>query len=202
MAHLKASLLKWAAWLQSTLLAYGAWGLAGIAFLDSALVPLPQAVDVLVITLAAAQPEYLPLYVLTATLGSVAGCLVLYSVARAGGHAFLEKRVGKERAQKIRDGFERHEFLTVMVPAILPPPTPLKAFVIVAGAAQVPVAKFTLALLLGRAFRYSVEGWLGIRYGAAVWDAMKRHGLVALLVVLALILGWWLFVRIRSAKSA
>jgi len=88
-----------------------------------------------------------------------------------------------------------------MVPAILPPPTPLKAFVIVAGAVEVPVLKFAMALLLGRAFRYSVEGWLGIRYGATVWDAMKRHGLVALLVVVSLILVWWLFVRFRSAKS-
>lgn len=199
---MKASLLKWAAWLQSTLLAYGAWGLAGIAFLDSALVPLPQAVDVLVITLAAAQPEYLPLYVLTATLGSVAGCLVLYGVARAGGHAFLEKRVGPKRAERIRRGFERHEFLTVMVPAILPPPMPLKAFVIVAGAARVHVGKFALALMLGRAFRYSVEGWLGIRYGAAVWDAMKRYGVTASLVVVALLLAWWLAVRLRKPSAA
>ena len=200
---MKATFLKWAASLQAKLLAYGAWGLAGVAFIDSALVPLPQAVDVLVITLSAAEPSYMGLYVTTATLGSVAGCLFLYGLARAGGHTFLEKRVGHERAQKIRQGFERHEFLTVMVPAILPPPTPLKAFVIVAGAVEVPVAKFTLALLLGRAFRYSVEAWLGVRYGAAVWDAMKRHGLIALLAVVTLVAVWWLFVRLRkSVKSA
>jgi membrane protein YqaA with SNARE-associated domain len=195
--------LKWAAWLQSTLLPYGPWGLAGIAFLDSALVPLPEAVDLLVITMVVAKPSALGLYVLTATIGSVAGCLFLYGLARAGGHTFLEKKVGRERAQKIRQGFERHEFLTVLVPAILPPPTPLKAFVIVAGAAEVPVAKFALALALGRAFRYSVEAWLGLRYGAAVWDAMKSHGLMALLVVVALALLWWLVVRLRQpAQSA
>ena len=99
---MKATLLKWAAWLQTTLQSYGVWGLAGIAFVDSGLVPLPQAVDVLVITLSTARPAWMVLYVLSATLGSVAGCLFLYGLARAGGHAFLEKRVGAERSRKIR----------------------------------------------------------------------------------------------------
>jgi membrane protein YqaA with SNARE-associated domain len=196
---LKASLSKWTAWLLKTLLSYGVWGLAGIAFVDSALVPLPQAVDVLVISLSAAKPEWMVLYVLSATLGSVAGCLFLYGLARAGGRAFLEKHVGAERSQRIRQWFERHEFLTVMVPSILPPPTPLKAFVIVAGVVEVPVAKFAFALFLGRAFRYGIEGWLGVRYGEQVWETMKQHGVTAALVALGLILLWWLIVRFRQS---
>ena len=198
---MKSALLKWLALIQGVLLPYGPWGMLLIALLDSALVPLPQAVDVLVITFCLRNPDIWPLYAAMATLGSLAGCLILYYIAQAGGHAFLERKVGAARAEQIRNRFERYEFLTVMVPAILPPPVPLKAFVITAGVLEVHLGKFLLALLLGRTIRYFGEGYLAVRYGQAVWQYMTREGQVAALVVLGVVLLVILVVRVVRRRG-
>mgnify|MGYP001077014847 CR=1 FL=1 len=173
---MKALLLKVAATLESLLLPMGPWGLIAVAFLDSALLPLPHAIDVWVITLSIRNPGAMALYAAVATIGSVAGCLILYYIARRGGHAAAEHRVGKARLARIRAWFERYEFLTIMVPAIMPPPTPLKAFIIAAGVVEVHMAKFLVALLLGRMIRYFSEAFLAVRYGLAVWHLLLENG--------------------------
>jgi membrane protein YqaA with SNARE-associated domain len=194
--------LNWAAQTQRFFLAHGPLGLMGIAFLDSAFLPLPQAIDLWVILLCRRDPSNMLLYALCATIGSVAGCIVLYYIALQGGHIFLEKRVGKERAERIRNWFERYEFLTIAVPAMMPPPTPLKAFVITAGVIQVHLGKFVLALLAGRSLRYFVEAWLAVRYGRAVWNAMTSHGPLVGLAIIVLAAAWFgvAWCRRRSAR--
>lgn len=158
---------------------FGAWGLGAIAFFDSAFLPLPHAIDVWVITLCIRKPEWMLWYGTVATVGSVAGCLILYFIARAGGHAAAESRVGKERLGRIRVWFEKHEFLTVMVPSLLPPPTPFKAFIITAGVAEVHLGKFVVALLIGRTIRYVGEAFLAVHYGPRVWEFALAHGPLA-----------------------
>ena len=197
---MKNVLLKWLAAVQTFLLPYGAWGIMGVAFLDSAFLPLPQAIDLWVITLSLRNPDLMLLFAGAATLGSVAGCLVLYYIARKGGHPYLERKVGKARAEQIRNSFERYEFLTVMVPAILPPPTPLKAFVIAAGVLEVHLGKFLLALFVGRAVRFVGEGYLAIRYGPAVWHFMTQHGRTMGLAMLAAVVGGILVARFKARR--
>lgn len=182
-------------------MSYGIFGVVAIAFVDSALIPLPEAIDLLVITLSVKRPEWMPLYAIAATLGSVAGCLFLYYLARQGGHVFISKRVSKDRAEKIRNWFERHEFLSLMVPALLPPPVPLKAFVITAGVVEMRLNVFLLALLLGRSIRFFAEGFLAVRYGRAVWAFLGLHGLEMLLIVLGVVAVWLVILRFRSVKS-
>ncbi len=165
---------------EAFLLPFGPWGLAGIAFLDSAFLPLPHAIDVLVIDFCVRNPARMLWYGLLATLGSVVGCLVLYFIARTAGHAAAERKIGKERMDRIRAWFERHEFLTVMVPAVMPPPTPFKAFIITAGVTEVHLGKFIVALTLGRAIRYMGEAWLAVHYGPRVWQFATAHGLLGL----------------------
>lgn len=178
----------------------GVWGLAAVAFLDSAFLPLPTAIDVWVISRCIRNPAGLLLYASLATAGSVCGCLVLYWVARAGGHRAAEKKVGKERLARIRNWIEHHEFLTVMVPAIMPPPTPFKAFIIAAGVTEVHLGKFVLALTFGRAVRYLGEGFLAVRYGPRVWDFALAHGLPAFGVFTACILGVILAMLVRQRQ--
>ncbi len=180
---MKAYLVKWASALEALLLPFGAWGLLVIAFFDSAFLPLPHAIDVWVITLCMRHPHRMVTFAAFATVGSVAGCLVLYSIARRGGHAAAERRVGKQRMARIRNWFEKYEFLTIMVPAVMPPPTPFKAFVITAGVVEVKINKFLLALTLGRAVRYFTEAFLAITYGPAVWHFMTGNGLLLMIIV-------------------
>ncbi len=132
----------------------------------------------------------MPLYVLAASVGSVVGCLIPYYIARFGGHAFIERKLGKERADKFRGWFDRHEFLTVMLPALLPPPTPLKAFLLAAGAVEMNVGKLILALFTGRIARFLLEGVLAVRYGRQVWGVILSHGPIVAGVGAALILIW------------
>ena len=182
---MKALLLKWATALETILLPFGAWGLLAIAFFDSAFLPLPHAIDVWVITLCIRRPQMMLAFAGIATLGSVAGCYVLYSIARRGGHAAAERKGGKARMGRIRSKFEKYEFLTIMVPAIMPPPTPFKAFIITAGVIEVHIPKFLLALILGRGIRYFGEAILAVRYGEAVWHFMTGNGLLLMLIVSA-----------------
>src|SRR3990170_3414076 len=122
-----------AAWFEAFALTIGGPGLFVIAFLDSSFLSLPQINDLLVIGMVIQHPERMPLYVLMATSGSVAGCLVMYWLGRKGGDAFLRKRFHPRHLDRATRLFERYGFLAVIVPALLPPPAPFKLFVILAG---------------------------------------------------------------------
>ncbi len=73
------------------------------------------------------------LYVLAAAIGSAIGGLVPFFLGRAGGEIFLMKRVDRNRYEQMRNRFAKQEFLAMMIPSMLPPPTPWKAFVFAAG---------------------------------------------------------------------
>jgi membrane protein YqaA with SNARE-associated domain len=174
----------------------GAPGLALVAFLDSSFLSLPNVGDALIILLTIQHPDRWFLYSGATTLGSTAGCFVLYSIARKGGEAFLRRRFKPEQIERGLGLFRRHGLLVVIVPAFLPPPTPFKMFVLLAGLAGVRPAAFIIGIAIGRAFRFGVEGWLAYQYGAQATEYISgnlaRVSLIAagivLLVGLAVIL--------------
>src|SRR5438874_8542038 len=73
-------------------LALGAPGLFLIAFLDSSFLSLPEIADLLVIYMVTHHKSRLILYVVATTLGSIAGCMVMYYIGRKGGEALIRKR--------------------------------------------------------------------------------------------------------------
>jgi membrane protein YqaA with SNARE-associated domain len=170
----------------NSLMAYGAIGLFGISFLDSAFVPLPSGPDLVMIALSAANHAMMPVYALAATFGSTIGCTILYLIARRAGMAALS-RVRPERRDKIENLLGRYDMLAVMIPAILPPPFPFKPFVLAAGAFKFKIPRFVTAIFLGRAIRFLLEGWLAIQFGRDAFNLIKQNGLKVLLIVLALL---------------
>ena len=166
----------------------GAPGLAIVAFLDSSFLPLPQVNDALIVVLTIQHPERWILYSGSTILGSVAGSLVLYAVARKGGEAFLRRRFNAEQIERGLGLFRRYGLLAVIVPAFLPPPTPLKLVVLLAGFAGVRPATFTLGMAIGRAFRFGGEGWLAYRYGAQATQYIEGNLATASLVVAGIVL--------------
>jgi membrane protein YqaA with SNARE-associated domain len=88
-------------------LALGAPGLFIVAFLDSSLLSLPEIADLLVILMVTRHKPLMLLYVFSATLGSVAGCLLLYFIGKKGGEAFLHKRFGSAGVERTLDTFRR-----------------------------------------------------------------------------------------------
>ncbi len=179
---------KLPAWLQAAVASTGGVGVFLVAFLDSSVLTFPVINDLLVVQLSIQNPLRMPYYALMATLGSVAGCILLYYLAEKGGEVYFRRHAGHHRADRIRAWLDRNGFLGVLVAALLPPPTPFKLFVLAAGVFQLPLRTFTLALLLARALRYFGVGYLAVRYGAAATHFLAEHKLESAVIALGVTL--------------
>lgn len=201
---LEALLAKLPGWAQALihglLGAAGGWGLLVIAFIDSSFGTLPIINDALVIALSIANPSRMPFYASMATLGSILGCLTIFYIAHKGGEAVLRKRASQERIDRIRRWYERNEFLTVAIPAVMPPPTPFKVFVLAAGAFQVRVKYFLAALAVGRGVRYFLWGFLAVHYGDRSITYLRSNylqvsgvavGVILLAYLITRLVGWY-----------
>ena len=87
-------------WIYGFALAIGGPGLFTIAFLDSSFISLPQINDILVVLMVTGHKARMPYYAAMATLGSVAGCWVIYSLAKKGGETFLGRRLRPGHAER------------------------------------------------------------------------------------------------------
>jgi membrane protein YqaA with SNARE-associated domain len=166
----------------------GGPGLILIGLADNSVVPLTGSMDVLTIYLAASQRQSWIYYAFMATLGAVAGGYITYFLARKGGKETLERKFSKRRADKLCKRFEKWGFGGVFIPALLPPPFPLVPFLIAAGAMQYSRRKFLLALVLGRAIRYSIVAGLGVHYGKPILGFFSHYYKAAVLVLVGLAL--------------
>jgi membrane protein YqaA with SNARE-associated domain len=187
-------------WLQGIVASAGGLGLFLIAFLDSSVLTFPVINDLLLIDLSIRFPARMPYYAGMATLGSVGGCLLLYYLARKGGQAMFQKQAGR-RAQRIQDWIRRNGFVSILVTALLPPPTPFKIFVIAAGALEMPVGTFVLGLIVARGLRYFGEGLLAVKYGEQGTQFLLTHKLEVAGVALAVVLGLYLLSRLAFRRS-
>jgi len=174
-------------WIRTLAVTLGAPGLFLVAFLDSSFLSLPEVVDLLLIWMVTQHPGRLVWYVIGATLGSVAGCLILYYLGRKGGEALIRKRFHAASVDRTLDAFRRHGIMAVLIPSILPPPAPFKIFVLLAGVAEISPARFTSAIAIGRGARYLVEGLLAVWYGELALAYINAHGREASLGVVGLL---------------
>lgn len=176
------------------LIPFGAAGLFAIALLDSALIPLPGGPDAVMILLSTQAPARMPFYALGATAGSVAGCLILYYISKRAGRSALDK-FSEEKRARVKELVDRYDVLSVLVASVLPPPFPFKLFVITAGVFRLSVARFVVAVAIGRAFRFFLEGFLAVRYGEQAGELLKKNypavglGIAALIVVVFVVRG-------------
>ena len=99
---------------------------------------------------------------------------------------------------------DRNAFLSVFIPAILPPPLPFKVFVVAEGVFQVPLKTFVLALLSGRGLRYFAEGILAVRYGEATLQFLLTHSRTVALSTVAVLLLLYVATRLvfRTAPDS
>src|SRR5215813_1974072 len=175
-------------WLRQTLLPYGGMGLMFLAMCDSSFVSLPEVNDVLLMTFTINDPAGMVKYTLLTILGSVIGCALLYSVGRKGGEAFLRRSFADEKLVRIQRWYQRHGILAVVVPSLLPPPTPFKIFVLSAGTFGISWPKFITAIVIGRGIRYFSEGILALLYGpAAIQFVQDNYGKIGVGLALLII---------------
>jgi len=177
-------------WLERYVIAlpiyYAAPAMIVIGALDSSLLSLPEINDYLVVGRCIKYPSAVFYFPLFAAIGSVIGCLLLYTIMQRGGQALLRRRFKRESIERVERAYARYGFLAIAIPAVLPPPMPFKIFVATAGTLEYPRWKFLVTVMLARSFRYYVEGILAVYYGRRVLTILKDNGLVILIGVAAL----------------
>jgi membrane protein YqaA with SNARE-associated domain len=174
-------LAKWKLVILPALLKMGFWGVGLVALLDSSSIPVPM--DLILAGYVWADKGHFWLYTLLASAGSAVGGLVPYGLGRAGGELFLLKRINRERFEQMRNHFERQEFLALMIPSMLPPPTPWKVFVFAAGVFEMRILPFMLAVFCGRMIRWLLLSLLVLKLGPSAVEVVAHHALTALAVV-------------------
>jgi membrane protein YqaA with SNARE-associated domain len=179
---------KWLTRLSEYLITYGAFGLFAVALLDSTFVPLPSSADALMLLLSTTNPSWMLLYAFMATSGSALGCLILYLISRRAGARALN-RFSEAKQQRVKNWIERYDAFAVLVATLLPPPFPFKLFVVSAGVFRFSLLRFMLAIVVGRAFRFLLEGYFAVRYGAEAKVILAKYypfiglGLVVVIVL-------------------
>jgi len=194
-----------AAWIEAFALTIGGFGIFVIAFLDSSFLSFPEVNDFLIVLMVVRHPGRMVFYASMATLGSITGCLALYFVARKGGEALVRKRFHARSIDWAMGMMQKHGYLALLVPALLPPPAPFIIFVLMAGVAAVPLRTFALAIGVGRGVRYFGEGILALIWGEAALNYIHENGqVVALILAVTVVAGaaayfWWKRRRTVSA---
>ncbi len=158
-------------------------GMIAIGAIDSSLLSLPEVNDYLVVARCYTHPRAVVFFPLFAAIGSVIGCLLLYTILRRGGQAVLHRRFRIDHVRRVERAYARFGILALAVPALMPPPMPFKIFVATAGALQFPRRRFLLTILLARSLRYYVEGTLAVFYGERVARFLKDNGLLIISIV-------------------
>lgn len=160
----------------AALVAYGPWGVLLVGFLDSLGVPLPAAMDALLIFLAAKAPERALFAAAMAVIGSFGGNLALFLGIQHGSRLLIKTVPEPGKPQRFRDWFRRYGLVTVFIPAAIPVlPLPLKVFVVSAAYLRTPLRRFLLLILLARIVRYFGDAYLGMRLGAAAQPFLARN---------------------------
>ena len=180
--------------LRDSLLALGIPGLFLIAFLDSAGVPLPGGVDVVVLLLAWQQPSLFVWIALAASTGSTLGCLVLYRIGRTGGERAV-RRLDPAKREWVTRKVRENDVVAMLVAVLAPPPFPAKVFMLVAGIVGMSWTRFAGAIFVGRMIRFTGEAYLAVRLGDRAVETLQEHyptigATLALAVVLYLAVKW------------
>ena len=185
------------------IIALGPGGLIVLAALDSAGIPIPAAVDALLMLLSAKDPSQAAVCAAFALIGSLAGSMFLFWLARRGGEVYLARHTMSPRGTKMRDWFQHYGMLTVFISAISPIPMPMKLFVISSGALGVRPRNFFLTVLAARLPRYAALAYLGAHLGHDGAGAyLKAHAWHIGGILLALFATAYAAIKVVDARHA
>src|SRR5256884_6147624 len=109
-----------------------------IGALDSSLLSLPEVNDYLVMARCYTHPRTVYFFPMFPAIGSVLGCLLLYTILRRGGRGVLHRRFRIDHVLRVERAYARFGILALAIPALLSPPLPFKIFFATAGAFQIP----------------------------------------------------------------
>lgn len=196
-------LVSISAWLKATLLPYGGFGLMVIAMFDSSFLSFPEVNDILLMTFSIDNPARMPKLAILTVVGSVIGCGLLFSVGRKGGEALLRSRFSEDKILRVRRWYRKYGIVAIIVPSLLPPPTPFKVFVLAAGAFGISWPQFLLAVTVGRGIRYGSEGVLAVLYGPdAIQFVQHNYGKIGIGLAAAIVASVVVYALARRRMSS
>jgi membrane protein DedA with SNARE-associated domain len=158
-------------WVRNTVSAGGYPALAGLILAENLFPPIPSELILPLAGYYVGQGEMaFVLAVLAATIGSLAGALLLYAIARFGGRRLVLRwgkvlRVKQRDLDKSDEWFDRHGGWVVLFGRLVPGARSLVS--IPAGLSEMPVWRFTALTALGS------TAWNGALIGAG-W-ALGEH---------------------------
>lgn len=176
----------------------GTMALFLIALVESSVFPIPP--DVLLLALCAGAPKKSLKFAAVCTVGSVLGGILGYAIGYFGydtvGKWIIDAYHGEHVIEKIQGWYAEYGFLGILLAAITP--IPYKVFTIASGFFKYSFLQFVVASILGRAFRFFVEGIVLYHYGAKVRAWVERYfNLLSWAFMALLILG---FVALKYLK--
>lgn len=147
----------------------GYFGPLILGILDSSFLVLPFGNDLLVVDLIAQHHRGLTwfFYVVAASVGSTIGVLVLTLVARRFGEEGIRKVAGDKKYERLKKRLGDRTGMAVAFACIAPPPFPFTVVMAVAAALDYAIWKILAINFVARLARFSVLGFLAIRYGKA-----------------------------------
>jgi membrane protein YqaA with SNARE-associated domain len=188
--------------LVDALKAYGPWGVFALALLDSAGIPIPAAMDFLLLGIGLESPRHAYFAALLATVGSFLGNAGLFWAARGGARRWVKAVPEPDKPQRLRGWFRRYGLVTVFIPAAFPIiPLPLKVFVISAGVLHTPPGKFMAVILLARVLRYFGLAYLGIQLGDNAGYFLRHNAFAITGVAVGLALGLVLLIKLNDRRA-
>jgi membrane protein YqaA with SNARE-associated domain len=143
----------------------GALGPLLLGIMDSSFLFLPFGNDFLLVVLTARDRQHLPLYVLSASIGSTLGVLLLDLVCRKGGQEGLKRMMNRKRFEYLEKKMAKHSALALVVASLAPPPFPFTVVVAAASAFQYPRRRLLAVIFFSRAVRFTMLGLLALWLG-------------------------------------
>jgi membrane protein YqaA with SNARE-associated domain len=167
---------KLAHWLQVVVVpALGPLGVFLVTLLDG-VVGIPPIPELVVAASGMGPTGVMWSAVIAATLGSTLGCSAIWLVGKRGGERLMIRRFGAEPVARARAALLRWDIAALAIPAISPPPVPVKLFLLAAGVFGLPFRRFVVTVGVARGVRFGACALLGRLYGQRALDGLDALG--------------------------
>ena len=182
------------------------WGLILLAALDTSVIfTVPVALDAVVVVMSAIHREVFWLVPLLATAGALAGAASSIRVGEFVGEQGLSRVVPEGVLDKIKHRVGGRRVAALAVTPLMPPPFPLTAVLVAAGALGAGRVRALSAIGIGFSIRFSIESVLALIYGRRIirWlDSDLVRDVAIGMIVIAVIASVISIVRLVMHRSA